>query len=108
MYKSRYRNESELHEQCVLLVHGALHGHPESPRLWSKLIDGIIKELSLQPCHHKPCLYYTNDIFGAKKIVLLLREVDDFVVACEYKDTAEKVIQAIDSKMTIKIKISIC
>ena len=48
-YKSRYSDEPEILDKAVLPVHGALQGHPESPRLWSKLIDGIIKELSLQP-----------------------------------------------------------
>ena len=46
-YKSRYPNEPGPHEKAVLPVHGALQGHPKSPRVWSKLIDGIIKELNL-------------------------------------------------------------
>jgi len=46
-YKSRYPDEPEIPDKAVLSVHGALQGHPESPRLWSKLIDGSIKELSL-------------------------------------------------------------
>ena len=104
-YKSCYPNESTLHEKAVLPVHGALQGHPESPRLWSKLIDGIIKELRIQPCHHELCLCYTNDIFDTKKTVLFLRQVDNSAVAFKDKDTAEKFIEAIDSKMTIKIKI---
>ena len=103
-YKSRYPDVPDLHEKAVLPVHGTIQGHPESPRLWSKLIDGIIKKLNLKPCHHEPCLYYTNNIFGTKKTVLFLRQVDDFAVACQDKDIAEQVIQAIDSKMTIKIK----
>ena len=88
----------------MLQVNGALQGHPESPRLWSKLIDGIIRELNLKPCHHEPCLYYTNNIFGSNKKVLFLRQVDDFAIACQDKQTAEQVIKAIDSKMTIQIK----
>ena len=88
----------------MLPVNGALQGHPESPRLWSKLIDGIIQELNLKPCHHEPCLYYTNNTFGSSKKVLFLRQVDDFAIACQDKETAEQVIKAIDSKMTIQIK----
>ena len=103
-YKSRHPDEPEIPNKAVLPVHGALQGHPESPQLWSKLIDGIIKELSLQPCHHEPCLYYTNNIFSTNKKVLFLRQVDDFAVACADKETAEKVIKAIDEKMIIQIK----
>ena len=32
-YKSRYPNKPDLHEKAVLPIHGALKGHPESPRL---------------------------------------------------------------------------
>ena len=46
-YKSRHPNEPDIHEKAVLLVHSTLQGHPESPRLWSKLFDGIIKDLNL-------------------------------------------------------------
>ena len=103
-HKSRFPNEPNIPDKVVLQVNGALQGHPESPRLWSKLIDGIIRELNLKPCHHEPCLYYTKNIFGYNKKVLFLRQVDDFAIACEDKQTAEKVVQAIDSKMTIQIK----
>ena len=37
-------------------------------------------------------------------MVLFLRQVDDFAVACTDKETAEKVIQVIDATMTIQIK----
>ena len=45
--------------------------------------------------------------FRYKEKVLFLRQVDDFAVACEDKDIAEKVIQSIESKITIKLKILI-
>ena len=32
-YKSRYPDEPEIPDKAVLPVHGALQGHPESPRL---------------------------------------------------------------------------
>ena len=88
----------------ILPVHGVLQGHPENPRLWYTLIDGIIKELRRQPCHHEPYIYYTNNIFDTKKAVLFFRQVDDLTVACEDKETDERNIQAIDSKITIEIK----
>jgi len=103
-YKSRFPDEPDIADKAVLPVHGALQGHPESPRLWSKLIDAIIKELNLKPCHHELCLYYTENTFGESKQVLFLRQVDDFAVSCQDQATADKIIQAIDKKMTIKIK----
>ena len=105
-YKDRFPDEPDIADKAVLPVHGALQGHPESPRLWSKLIDAIIKELNLKPCHHEPCLYYTDNAFGENKQVLFLRQVDDFAVSYQDQATADKIIQAIDNKMTIKIKKS--
>ena len=103
-YKDKYPNNPPLSRDFVLPVHGALQGHPESARLWAKLIDGIIQDLNLKPCTHEPCLYYTNDYNNTGKTVLFLRQVDDFAVACEDKATATTVISNINSKMTIDVK----
>ena len=70
-YKTRFPNEPNIADKAVLSIHGVLQGHPESPRLWSKLIDGIIKELNLNPCHHEPCLYYTDIVFDENKKILI-------------------------------------
>jgi deoxyuridine 5'-triphosphate nucleotidohydrolase len=88
----------------VLPVYKALQGHPESPRLWAKLIDKIIQELDLKPCKHEPCLYYTNNYKNTGKKVLFLRQVDDFSVACEDKTLAKDIIKEINNKMTIDVK----
>ena len=59
-----------------MLVQHAFQGHPESPRLWAKMIDNIIRsEVNLQPITHEPCLY-SRYVDGYK--VLFLRQVDDF------------------------------
>lgn len=91
-------------EGHVLRVKGALQGHPESPRLWAKLIDSIIRQLNLKPCKHEPCLYYTNNYNGTGKTVLFLRQVDDFAVACEDEELSQQVIADINNKMTIDVK----
>jgi len=45
-------------EDCnVVRVHNAIQGHTESPRLWEKHIDKILKNLGLKPATHEPCLY---------------------------------------------------
>ena len=87
-YQQTYPNEPPLPNDYVLPVNGALQGHPESARLWSKLIDKIIKELGLQPCTHEPCLYYTHNYQHTGKKVYFLRQVDDFAVSCENKQHA--------------------
>jgi hypothetical protein len=35
----------------------AIQGHLESPHLWEKHADKILREIGLTPTVHKPCLY---------------------------------------------------
>lgn len=88
-----------------LRVKRALQGHPESPRLWANLIDSIIQKLGLKPCVHEPCLYYANQFDGKNMEVLILRQVDDFAVACKNKEDAETIISRINSHMSIEVKM---
>ena len=83
------KGRPKIPDDYVMRVQGALQGHPESPRLWSILIDKIIQNLNLKPCHHEPCLYYTSDYNHTGKTVLFLRQVDDFAVACQDQATAK-------------------
>ena len=85
----------------VVRVHNAIQGHPESPRLWEKHIDKILRDLGLTPATHEPCLYSGN--MNGRKI-LFLRQVDDFAVAAEEHDTAIQLITAINNKMRIEVK----
>jgi hypothetical protein len=42
----------------VIPVLAAMQGHPESPRLWEKHIDKILRvHLKFTPTVHEPCLY---------------------------------------------------
>jgi hypothetical protein len=45
-------------EYTIVSVHNAIQGHPESPRLWEKLIDKILCNIGLKPTKHEPCLYH--------------------------------------------------
>ncbi|MFN9979319.1 MAG: reverse transcriptase domain-containing protein, partial [bacterium] len=93
---------SPIPPQCtVVRVNNAIQGHPESPRLWEKHIDGILKALGLTPATHEPCLY-SGHYNGTK--VLFLRQVDDFAVASSKKADAESLITAINEKMRIEVK----
>ena len=44
----------------VIPILTAMQGHPESPRLWEKHADAILRELGVTPTVHKPCLYSSN------------------------------------------------
>jgi dUTP pyrophosphatase len=103
-YAARNPDSPKLPKDSVLPVYGALQGHPEAARLWAKLIDKIIKDLGLKATTHEPCLYNTENYNNTGKSVLFLRQVDDFAIACEDKDTALHIISAINDKMTIDVK----
>ena len=103
-YKTRFPNRKEIPPGYVLRVKKVLQGHPESRRLWAKLIDGIIKALNLKPCTHEPNLYYTDNYTKMDKTVLFMKQVDDFCVSCEDRATAKHVIAAINAKMAIDVK----
>ena len=44
----------------------------------------------------RKCLYYTKNYKGTNKTVLLLRQVDDFAIACEDRELASTVISDIN------------
>jgi hypothetical protein len=39
----------------VIPVLSAMQGHPESPRLWEKHADSILRYVGLTPTIHEPC-----------------------------------------------------
>jgi len=85
----------------VVRVHKAIQGHPESPRLWEKHIDKILKELGLQLTTHEPCLF---SVTLQEHRILFQRQVDDFAVAAKMRETAIILIQSINDKMRINVK----
>ena len=103
-YRHKFPDKPPIPDDFVLRVRKALQGHPESPRLWATLIDGIIKKLNLKPCTHEPNLYFTDNYNKTGKRVLFLRQVDDFAIACETNEIANMVVRDINSKMTISVK----
>ena len=73
------------HKQCPTIPDGhaipilsAMQGHPESPRLWEKHANAILRKLGLTPTIHEPCLY--SGIINNNR-VLLKCQVDDFAIA---------------------------
>ena len=85
----------------VIPVQRAMQGHPESPRLWEKHIDGILRKLGLTPTIHEPCLY-EGTVDGHR--ILFLRQVDDFAIAAPDQRTADILLDMIDEELSMPIK----
>jgi len=79
-----HRFKKKLDHSLVLPVFHALQGHPESGKLWEKHITAILRSPKFgftSTTHDKSVCSATFE--GAK--MLLLRQVDDFAVACPNK-----------------------
>jgi hypothetical protein len=85
----------------VIPILSAMQGHPESPRLWEKHADAILREIGLTPTIHEPCLY--SGIINNNR-VLLKRQVDDFALAAPDAKTADVLLDLIDDKLKIPVK----
>ncbi len=59
----------------VIPALSAMQGHPESPRLWEKHADVILRELGLTPTTHEPCLY--SGIIADRRVIFK-QQVNDF------------------------------
>ena len=85
----------------VLPVLAAMQGHPESPRLWEKHADKILRECGLTPTQHEPCLY--SGVVNGER-VLFKRQVDDFELAAPTERTANILFDMIDDRLTFPLK----
>ena len=85
----------------IIPVLKAMQGHPESPRLWEKHADKILRELGLVPTVHEPCLY--SGTFNGKRI-LFLRQVDDFAIAAPDAKTSDMLMDLINERLSEPIK----
>ena len=82
----------------VIPILKALQVDPESPRLWDKHIPKmLIKELGFKATIHEPCLYYKYDDNGG--ITLILRQVDDFLVANKDSKECNRIDAMIQERM---------
>jgi hypothetical protein len=73
-------------------------GHPKAPRLWHKHMDGILlTKMEFQHTMHKLCLYFKyHEIHG---LVLVLHQVDDFIISPKSLDICLKRKQYIKDNM---------
>ena len=82
-YEEKYGEH--LDRNMVLPVLKALQGHPESGRLWEKHITAILMDLGFWNTTHDKTIYrndYTKSD-GSVETIYLLRQVDDFALACK-------------------------
>ena len=92
-----------LDKSYVLPVLHALQGHPESGRLWEEHINMILKspELGFHHTTHDRCIYSTT--FEGEP-VLLLRQVDDFAIACSNENIAKRIYDIIGDHLKLEHK----
>jgi hypothetical protein len=97
----QHKGRSPIPDGHVIPILSAMQGHPESPRLWEKHADSILRELGLEPTVHEPCLY--SGIIHGKR-VLFKRQVDNFAIAAPDAKTADILLDMIDDKLKIPVK----
>ncbi len=90
-----HKKRPPIPEGAVIPILSAMQGHPESPRLWEKHADAILRDCGLVPTIHEPCLYSG---------VIFKRQVDDFAIAAPNEHTANILFDMIDDKLTIPMK----
>ena len=97
-YKHKYGKEID--RKKVLPVLRALQGHPESGRLWESHINKILKgpKLKFKTTTHDKTIYTT--VFNGEK-VYLLRQVDDFALACSNESIANEIYDIIGNDLKL-------
>ena len=67
-----------------------LQGHPEGPCLWDKHVSKLVcDKLGFQPTTHEPYLSYQHDPDNG--LILILQQVDDFLIAAKTLQTCERI-----------------
>ena len=87
-----------LDKDLVLPVLRALQGHPEAARLWDEHISAILEKVGFKNTTHEKNIY-TGQFCGEK--VLLVHQVNDFVLGCHQESTAKSVYSDIGAKLTL-------
>ena len=93
-----YKKKGEhISKQMVLPVHHALQGHPESGKMWMKMIDKIlINQLGFRTTTHDRCIYIRE---RDGQVQLLLRQIDDFCTGMTSEKAARDLFNNIDVKI---------
>jgi Reverse transcriptase (RNA-dependent DNA polymerase) len=88
----------------VLPVLHALQGHPEAGRCWERHINQILlgSDLGFVTTTHDKTIYTT--LFQGQKVILL-RQVDDFELACPSEEVAKTIFDIIGNKLQVSTEI---
>jgi hypothetical protein len=85
-------------EGWVIPILKNLQGHPEGPRLWDNHIRGImVKNLGFKTTTHEQCFYYKRTTTDG--LILILRQVDDFIIAAKSMTTCQAIRKEIQGHM---------
>ncbi len=96
-----HKHQPPLATGQVIPILLAMQGHPESPRLWKKHADLILRDLGLTPTVHEPCLY-SGMVEG--KLVILKQQVNDFAIAAPDECIAYIFLHKINDELFIPMK----
>jgi hypothetical protein len=96
-----HKHNPPLADNKVIPILSAMQGHPESPRLWEKHADAILREIGLIPTVHELCLY--SGMIDGKRIIFKCQE-DDFAIAAPDKRTVNILLDMIDNELSIPMK----
>ena len=96
----KYKHGHDIDRRKVLPVLRALQGHPESGRLWESHINKILQgpKLKFKSTTHDRTIY-TTQYRGEK--VYLLRQVDDFALACTKQSIADEIYDIIGKDLQL-------
>ena len=97
-YSEQYGKDID--RKLVLPIQRALQGSPESGRLWEEHCNRTLmnEPLNFETTTHDKTIYHTT--YKGEKIYLL-RQVDDFALACDKEDTAKEIYSIIGSKLKL-------
>jgi hypothetical protein len=89
-----------LNRRWVLPIQHSLQGHPESGKMWMRMIDQIlIEDLGFTTTTHDRCIY-TKKV--DRKTILMLRQVDDFMLGCTDESIPRNIYNIIGTKIRFK------
>jgi hypothetical protein len=100
-WRTIHKQRPHIPPRHMIPILSAMQGHPESPHLWEKHADAILRELRLTPTVHGPCLY-SGVING--NCVIFMQQVDKFAISAPNAHTADVLLDMLDDHLTIPIK----
>ena len=95
---AKERDKPPITRKFVLPIRHCLQGCPTSGVQWMRFIDDIIiNQMGFRTTTHDRCIYYK--IMEDGEPVYMLRQVDDFLLACRKEKTAKDIFHTIGVKM---------